>query len=362
MPPPICIFDPSPMTKPLILFTALALASVTTAQGTLSISIGIRETGAGGSTFTAIGADGGSAGGIEWVNRDGQTLVLDGTWQQFTFDFDADTLSGFAGATANNMIDGDFGTLEHIRILNSGGVTGEIDLWIDDIENTIVPTGQTNPVSTVFGDFQGYGDGDEVIFQEPSFSGSTASNLVAGGTAGVDNFVASRSSSDKISFEFVDGTTTRWVRLTTFQSTNLRNPTIRFDQDSTLSFWMRGGVAQENLGSQGPGDVIAEMVGTGLAVGDSSTYHVAGADANAAGVVFFSFDGGTDLPIFGGNMVSFSNLILGEVFVADGMGRASVTLPGSPPLVDLVVQSAYFDMDSPATIGISNAVLARFGR
>src|SRR5690606_29366628 len=98
------------MLKPCSMLLALGLASTASAQ--LAISIGIRETAAGGGSFTSIGADGGSLGGIEWVNRDAQTLVLDGTWQQFTFNIATDPLTGFAGTTANSVLDGAFGVLE----------------------------------------------------------------------------------------------------------------------------------------------------------------------------------------------------------------------------------------------------------
>ena len=111
---------------------ALGLASLTVAQApTVKISIGVRETGANGAIFTNIGDNGTAGGGIEWVNKDAQTLTLDGTWQQFTFDFATDPITAFAGSTANGVIDGLFGTLEHIRVLNDTGYTGPVTIWID---------------------------------------------------------------------------------------------------------------------------------------------------------------------------------------------------------------------------------------
>ena len=81
------------MTNPRSLFLSLGLATVATAQPpTVQISIGVRETGFAGGSFTAIGGDGGVSGGIEWINMDGQFLTLDGTWQQFTFNLTTDPI------------------------------------------------------------------------------------------------------------------------------------------------------------------------------------------------------------------------------------------------------------------------------
>lgn len=213
------------------LLMVLAVAGAANAQ--FQISIGIRETGSTG----AIGSNGGATGGIEWVNLDGQTLNMDGTWQTFTFNFQNDALTGFAGTTANGAYDGTRGVLEHIRIRNTGGLTGSQSIWIDGITNTTAAGGPT-----VFGDFEGHAAGTEVMFQEPNFSGSTSANLVAGGTSGVDNTVAAvGSSSYKVSFEFVDNTPTRWVRLTTNATAISPNPVIDFANGSSLSFQIRGG-------------------------------------------------------------------------------------------------------------------------
>jgi len=212
-----------------LLFGMLAMAGISQAQ--LAISIGIRETGSTG----PIGSNGGTSNGIEFVNVDGQTLVMDGTWQTFTFTFQTDPLTAFAGTTANNLYDGTRGVLEHIRIRNTGGVTSPITIWLDDITNTTAAGGPTN-----FGAFEGYGDNQEVMFQEPSFSGSTVANLVAGSTAGVDNAVAfSGTGSYRANFQFVDATDTRWVRWTTFGTATLPNPIIDFAPGSTLTFKMR---------------------------------------------------------------------------------------------------------------------------
>ncbi len=203
------------------------------AEPTLDISLGTRETG----STAEIGADGGTSGSIEWVDLAGQSLVLNDTWQQFTFDMDTAPLTGFTG---DGILDGAAGTVEHIRF-DSLGFAGPITIWIDEVADAIDPPGPPPAETITFGDFEGYLDGDEVIFQEPSFSGSTAAHLLAGSVSGVDSSVAfAGDASYKVDFQFVDGDPSRWLRLTTFQTPNLPNPTIAYDQDSVVSFWMKG--------------------------------------------------------------------------------------------------------------------------
>ncbi len=334
---------------------ALGLTAVVQAQTTLQISIGIRETDASGGVFSAIGANGGTVGGIEFVNRDAQTLTLDGTWQQFTFNLTTDPLVGFAGLTANGVLEGTFGVLEHVRVLNSTGITTPITLWIDDVTNTTTMTG---PV--VFGDFQNFASAAEVMFQEPGFSGSTSANILLGGTSGVDNRVASRTSACRCAFQFVDGLTTRWVRLTTFNATNQPNPSIRFDNQAVVTFWMRGGPCQEDLGSQGPGIAIAEACGTGLGAGQSSVYYTAGALPGVPGAIAVSIFGSPDLPIFGGNLVSGFGLAATIAVASDGGGRFSLPLSPLGAVADLVLQSVFFDPSLPQSFAFTNAIRARF--
>lgn len=216
----------------------LVLAGIANAQ--LQISIGLRETGAGGSTVGTIGANGGATGGIEWVNLDAQTLILDGTWQLFTFNLASATYTGFAGATANGTLEGSYGVLEHIRVRNSTGIAAPIQLWIDDVNNNITPPGGS-ATDNFFGTFEGYANGAEVMFQEPGFSGSTAGNVdITTDAAGVDNTTAhSGSASYKFDFRYTNLAATSWVRLTSNNTTNLPNPVVRFDQNSQISFWAK---------------------------------------------------------------------------------------------------------------------------
>lgn len=213
-------------------------ATLMSASAQLKISLGIRETG----STAAIGENGGSGGSIEWVDIDNQELTLDGTWQRFVFDLDALPLTPFTG---DGVLDGAAGTIEHIRIAASNTAVGPYQIFIDDLVNTVDGTTDT-PIG---GGFEGFALGDEVLFQEPGFSGSTSGKIVAGATSGVSDAMAfSGTQSYEVNFEFVDGSGfdpnsslgTNWVRLTTFAAANLPNPTIAFDRDSVVSFWAKG--------------------------------------------------------------------------------------------------------------------------
>jgi len=224
------------MKKSLLLVAAAFFATSVFAEPILLVSLGTRETG----STAPIGEPGGTGGSIEWVNLDGQTLVLDGTWQQFTFDMDMDPLTPFTG---DGILDGLAGTIEHIR-LRSAGFYGPFTLWIDDVADTIDPAGPPPPTTVTFGTFEGYLDGDEVMFQEPTFSGSTNAFIDPEGPdySGVDNTVAySGEGSVRVEWQFVEDEAA-WLRLTTYTATLIPqgDPTIAYDQDSVVSFWIRG--------------------------------------------------------------------------------------------------------------------------
>src|SRR5688500_15579345 len=117
-----------------------AVAAEARALDQWSISIGVRETG----TSAAIGDNGGTTGGIEWVNLDGQSIIADGLWHQYTWNFGIDPITNFSGGNGVLSSATNKGVLEHIRIVNSGGnVGGAINLRIDNIVNTVGVTPTT---------------------------------------------------------------------------------------------------------------------------------------------------------------------------------------------------------------------------
>ncbi|HOA71870.1 MAG TPA: hypothetical protein PL151_02275 [Phycisphaerae bacterium] len=219
------------------------LGSAWVVEGTsLQLSIGIRENNVPGPVF---GNGGSSGGGIEWVNRDGQTLIADGTWQLFTFTPATDPLTAFAGTTANGQLEAghEWAVLEHIRILNHVGITDPIRLWIDDVTNTVA----SGPIVQ---DFEAAALGTEVMFQEPGFSGSTTANVLPGSTTAVSDSTAySGSKSLQFDLQFVDDSAARWVRVTTFDTANQPNPLVRILEPGapapTISFYAKAMVIPE---------------------------------------------------------------------------------------------------------------------
>ncbi len=200
----------------------------------LQVSLGIRETAAGGGPEVAIGGNAGTLGGIEFVNLDGQTVPFDNQWHGYTWSLGSDPLTAFAGTTANSVLDGAYGSIEHLRFKNHTGVTAPITIWIDYVVNTVAPG------PTVVESFEGAAVGTEVMFQEPSFSGSTGSNLLPGSTAAVNDSTAFDGlASYKVDWTFVDNDPTRWVRLTTFGTAMRPNPLIRFDQGSQVTVYIK---------------------------------------------------------------------------------------------------------------------------
>jgi hypothetical protein len=241
------------ITHVLIPGLIVSLVAALPAQAaSLLVSIGVRET--GNPNNLLIGANGGSANGIEFINRDGQTLTADGTWQRFAFTPLTDPLTAFAGATANAVLDNDWGTLEHIRLGNVADGATRFRVWIDDIDNTT----STGPVN--FANFEAAALGTESVFQEPGFSGSTSANLKATpNTSLVTNAMAhSGMQSTQVDFDFIDdspvtGTPSRWVRLTTSNTGNTPNPLVRLRESvaggpalpTTISFWAKAIVVPE---------------------------------------------------------------------------------------------------------------------
>lgn len=232
--------------RTIVVMTGLVFLAVPAVWAqNLAISIAIRETEVdGGATGGPVFADGGTTGGLEFVNRDGQMLALDGSWQLFTFTPASDPLLAFAGTTANSILDGGWGTLEMLRIANIEGIAQPIRLWIDQVTVT------ERAGATVEG-FETFDPGVEVIFQEPGFSGSTWANLVAGSSSAVTDALAfDGDHAYELNFQFVDDDPTRWVRVSTFDTPNLPNPAVPLQHGSpefapTISFYARALIVPE---------------------------------------------------------------------------------------------------------------------
>ncbi len=198
-------------------------------NGEVLIALGIRETGDTG----PIGSPGSSTGEIEWI---GATTTLNGApqgvpvsvsdnWQTLTFDPLTDPVLGFTG---DGVITATRGTLEHIAIaVNAASASrssGLYDIFIDNVVNVGAGPGGTD---VVIEDFESNAVGDEVLFQEPTFSGSTAGHLTPLPSASeVSDLAGNPGQSERLVWFFLDTTDQRWVRLTTASALNRPQPII----------------------------------------------------------------------------------------------------------------------------------------
>ncbi len=208
----------------------LFVAGTALAQS-VALSLGIRETG----TAAAIGDDGGTSGGVEWVDLDVRSVPLDGAWHLVTFTLPGAALSPFAGASADGAYSTMRGTIEHLRIRNVDGLAGPITLYLDDLSAT-----DAAGAPTMLG-WEGLPLGGTHVFQEPGFSGTTQASLVDMGVARVTDAMAySGSQSYEVSFQWVDDDPSRWVRLTTFSGGDLSGGNPAIDFNGAVSFRVKG--------------------------------------------------------------------------------------------------------------------------
>ncbi len=221
----------------IFLLAASAAAQLSAAE--LRFSLGVRET--NNAAGTALGSNGGASGSIEWVGRPNDGVDLDVTlvpadnaWHPVTFDLNAGPFRGFTGDHVLSSTTG-LGVLEHLRIANTTDGYKRYKVYIDDVVNTV------NGVPTVLTNFDSAAVGDEVMFQDARFSGSTTANLqTTPNSNGVTNALAfSGANSYLLEFEFVNdspagvGGAGTWARVTTNSAVNLPNPVIGVPGGST---------------------------------------------------------------------------------------------------------------------------------
>jgi hypothetical protein len=234
---------------------ALGLAVAATAvAGPPQIDIypSVREVGIN----DVIGGNGGTSGsvGLEFIDRGLNKLILDGTWQQFTWDLsNASQITGWANG--NGTLDGDGGILDALIIEAAG--PQPVQIWMDDWETTLDPAGLPAPSTTVLQDWEGFLTNDEVAFQEPGFSGSTDANLNLNvNYAGVDNTVSNGGSGSyqmvtDIDFNVASGGLFGYgIRFTTFEAGGTPiDPNQQLGwagaggtvyDSATMSIWLRG--------------------------------------------------------------------------------------------------------------------------
>lgn len=99
--------------------------------------------------------------------------------------------------------------------------------------------------------FEGYGNGTEVVFRQPRYSGSTAAHLAATPDVHeVTDEVAAFSGSKcyKLEWQFVDTGLNRWLRATSSNAANVPNPTIEFDKPIRVRLRLDAGSLRVCLG------------------------------------------------------------------------------------------------------------------
>src|SRR5688572_11815668 len=226
------------LSAALAALAAAAQVPVARAADSWAISIGVRETG----SSEAIGENGGTTGGIEWINLDGFTLNADDTWHTATWNFapGLHTATNFSGGNGILSAANNKGVLEHIRITNSGGNSGgEIRLRIDDIVNTV--GGVTTPI-TGFEGFSTATANDTLMFREPIFSGGTLANMSTGANGTLVSTASANTGAQSLAarWTFVpNGDTNQWLRLTTNNAPTLGNPIVDIGPTSSLSIAFR---------------------------------------------------------------------------------------------------------------------------
>lgn len=93
--------------------------------------------------------------------------------------------------------------------------------------------------------FEGYAVGAEgqVLFRQPSFSGSTGALLEAAPNFATitDSKAASGSQSLKVEWQWKDALTSKWLRLTTYNIANLPNPIVDFTQSLRFKVLIESG-------------------------------------------------------------------------------------------------------------------------
>ncbi|MFH1745641.1 MAG: hypothetical protein ABIG44_01220 [Planctomycetota bacterium] len=198
-------------------------------SGDILICIGVRET----TDVGDLGQPGQNSGEIEWV---GATSVLDnapqgtpisatGGWQTLEFDPAGVLIEPFTG---DGAITAPYGTLEHLAVaVNSTSAdrsTGVYHLYVDNVINVGAGAGGSN---FVIEDFEAYALDSEVLFQEPTFSGTTDIHLsYPPSYSGTTDAYGNPGQSEYLSWFWLDTTAQRWIRLTSYLANNRPSPII----------------------------------------------------------------------------------------------------------------------------------------
>jgi hypothetical protein len=224
-------------------------------NGPIMLGVGLRETGDAG----ALGTQGSNSGTIEWINvttnalkdKFGVPVTPSNNWQTITFS----AANGVVGYTGNDILSSPNmkGVLEHLAIwVNSTDPdrsSGPYEMYVDNVYNVGAGPGGSDFLIT---DFEGYTLGGEVLFQEPTYSGSSASSLAMpfGASTTSDEYANGGTLSQKLTWFWKDTNTGRWVRDTTDGVVTKPRPIVDLNYPIRMDILLRsGGVVLPNLTS-----------------------------------------------------------------------------------------------------------------
>jgi hypothetical protein len=213
-------------------------------NGDILVSIGIRETGDAG----PLGSQGGSAGDLEWIGASekingapqGKPLSPANAWQTLTFDPANDPITSFLG---DGEITETRGTIEHLAVAvnaaSSGRSTGAYRMYVDNVVNVGADVGGGD---FVIADFESFDVGDEVLFQEPTFSGSTGGDLsYPPSFSGVSATYGNPGQSERLDWFWVDTDVQRWARITTASVGNVSYPIVDLTKPIRMDILLMAG-------------------------------------------------------------------------------------------------------------------------
>lgn len=172
-------------------------------------------------------------------------IVQPGTnWQTVTFTRGGDPFNPIDpvvlwnnGNGADATLDGDFGALDGLAIACEGD-NGPFEIYLDDL---------ANGTNGVFQDWESATNSTLAYgFSQPSYSGTTAPNLLSAPSEArvVTAAAASGTQSLRVRWQFQDGATNRWLRLVTAGATPVQNPQVDLKEPISVKILLLpGGVA-----------------------------------------------------------------------------------------------------------------------
>jgi len=192
-----------------------------------------------GAKLTFLGSTGTVGGGFGNAPSGGKVFSPNGCWQTVSFQRGPDPLNpvdatfAWSGSDGTGLL-GNYGVLEAIAFaVDDLTDSGPFNIYIDNLMNG----------PTLIQDFESFNAGTStVVFNQPSFSGSTTPFLLAQSPGSVSPNVSQVSNANadtgtnsaRISWQFKDSSAVDWVRLTTQGSA----PNPEVDLNQPISFRM----------------------------------------------------------------------------------------------------------------------------